>query len=77
MDGLIGLLFTMGCGLSIYLCVVIHALIVQKIRLFIMSRKYPSIYKHSKDCPFTVIESYLIGGLIMFVEVLIVGFILQ
>ena len=77
MNGLIGLLFTMGCGLCMYLCVVIHALIVQKIRLFIMSRKYPSIYKQSKDCPFTVIESYLIGGLIMVVEVLIVGFILQ
>lgn len=77
MNGLIGLLFTMGCGLSMYLCVVIHALIVQKIRLFIMSRKHPSIYEQSKDCPWTVIESYLIGGIIMVVEVLIVGFILQ
>lgn len=77
MDGLIGLFFTMGCGLSIYLLVVVHALIVQKIRMFIMSRKYPSIYKQSKDCPFTVIESYLIGGLIMIIEVLIVGFMLQ
>ena len=77
MDGLIGLFFTMGCGLSLYLWVVIHALIVQKIRLFVMSRKYPSIYKSSKDCPFTVIESYLIGGLIMILEVLIAGFMLQ
>lgn len=77
MNGLIGLLFTMGCGLSMYLWVVIHALIVQKIRLFILSRKHPLIYEWSKDCPFTVIESYLIGGLIIVVEVLIVGFILQ
>lgn len=77
MNGLIGLLFTMGGGLSIYLWVVIHALIVQKIRLFIMSRKHPLIYEWSKDCPLTVIESYLIGGLIIVVEVLIVGFILQ
>lgn len=77
MNGLIGLLFTMGCGLGVYLWVVIHELIVQKIRLFIMSRKYPSIYKQSKDCPMTVIESYLIGGFIIVVEVLIVGFILQ
>lgn len=77
MNGLIGLLFTMGCGLGIYLCVVIHALIVHKIRLFRMSRKYPSIYEQVKDCPMTVIASYLIGGFIMVVEVLIVGFILQ
>lgn len=77
MNGLIGLLFIMGCGLSIYLCTVIHALIVHKIRLFIMSIKYPSIYEQIKDCPLTFIGSYLIGGFIMIVEVLIVGFILQ
>lgn len=77
MNGLIGLLFTIGCCLSIYLLVVIHALIVQKIRLFIMSRKHPLVYEWSKDCPFTVIESYLIGGLAMIIEVLIIGFILQ
>lgn len=77
MNGLIGLFFTMGCALSMYLLVVIHALIVQKIRMFIMSRKHPLIYKWSKDCPMTVIESYLIGGVIMIVEVLIVGFMLQ
>lgn len=77
MNGLIGLLFTIGGGVVIYLWVVVHELIVHVIRMFIMSRKYPSIYKWAKDCPLSNIESYFIAGLIIVAEVLIVGFILQ
>ena len=77
MNGLIGLLFTIGGVVVIYLCVVVHKLIVHVIRMFIMSRKHPSAYKWVKDCPLSNIESYLIAGLIIVAEVLIVGFILQ